>query len=215
MTAGPAIAGVEGRLAFVITVPETWYELDVHPATREESIRLLVDQRCRGNDAMWAARPGIRKALEEQARAAWEAGAVYCAGFADPTEDGPITGSVMVSLVHDPRAADDTVDWLKESFRDVPRRGDDELAPYAETSVVDLPGVGPCPRTSGIEDAPLGEGHFVRGVTMLTAVPVPDHERVFLVAASSPVLPLVEPLLDLFDAVTGTFRVVRRDADDA
>ncbi|MGN6253182.1 MAG: hypothetical protein ACTHNS_15365 [Marmoricola sp.] len=43
------------------------------------------------------------------------------------------------------------------------------------------------------------------------AVPVPDLERVFLNAASSPVLPLADALHDVFDAVTGTFRVLRPD----
>lgn len=211
---GPALAGVEGRLGFTITVPDSWYELPLDPANREDRVRQLVHERTRGNDAMREARPGIRKVLLAQSKAAWEAGAVYSAMFADPTEDGPMTGSVTVSLVEDPRALDESVDWLHESFRAVPRRGEDELAPYTEVSVVDIPGVGSCPRSAGIEDAPLGEGHWVRSVSMLTAVPVPELGRVFLVAASSPVLVLAEAFLDLFDAVTGTFRVVRLDEQE-
>lgn len=45
----------------------------------------------------------------------------------------------------------------------------------------------------------------------LTAVPVRDSARLFLLAFSSPVLPLVEELHDLFDAVASTFRVVPLD----
>ena len=65
----------------------------------------------------------------------------------------------------------------------------------------------------GIEDTPVGDGRLLRHVFMVTAVPLPRDQRTFLVAASSPTLPLADALLDLFDAVTGTFRVVALDTD--
>lgn len=207
-----AAAGLEGRLAFTISVPETWYELELEPATRQARNRHLVETRVRGNQAMWDQRRAIEKVLEEQARAAHEAGAVYCAAFSMPTPEGAVTGSVTVSLVHDP-AADIDGAGLGPTFAENPR-GEDPLEPFQVTSIAELPGQGGCPRSAGIDDAPLGEGHFVRHVFMVTAVPLPDLDRVFLVTASSPVVPLVDALLDLFDAVTGTFRVVRLDEGD-
>lgn len=204
---GPAVAGIEGRLAYTITVPDSWFELDLEPATREASIRRLVEDRVRGNDTMWAQRHAIEKLLTEQARAAHESGATYCASFSMPTAEGPITGSVTVSLHRDP--ADDETSVLKDVVRSVPRTGGDH-DPHTEVDVVDVGGV-ECVRTSGIEDTPIGDGHYVRNVSMLTLVPVPEHRRLFLVTCSSPVIILEEQLLDLFDAVTGTFRVVRID----
>jgi hypothetical protein len=208
---GPAVAGIEGRLAYTVTVPGTWFELDVEPATREESIRRLVEQRVRGNDAMWEQRHAIHKVLVDQARAAYESGATYCASFSIPTDEGPITGTVTVSLVMDPAYDEETT--IADFFRSVPRTGDD-LEPHTDVTSVQIDGV-ECARSSGIEDAPLGDGVFVRNVSMLTAVPVPEHRRLFLVACSSPVIVLEEQLLDLFDAVTGTFRVVRLDPQEA
>jgi hypothetical protein len=209
---GPAVAGVEGRLAYVLTVPETWFELDVEPATRETSARRLVEERVRGNETMWEQRHAIQKVLVEQARAAYEAGATYCASFSIPTDEGAITGTVTVSLVMDPAYDEETtfVDFLRAR----PRTGDDPLEPHTDVTAVRIDGV-ECARSSGIEDTPIGDGTFVRNVSMLTAVPVPDHRRLFLVACSSPVIVLEEQLLDLFDAVTGTFRVVRLDGDGA
>ncbi|MET0930195.1 MAG: hypothetical protein ABWX74_11785 [Aeromicrobium sp.] len=204
---GPAVAGIEGRLAYTIAVPGSWFELDLEPATREASIRRLVEERVRGNGAMWEQRHAIQKVLVEQARAAHESGATYCATFSIPTDEGPITGTVTVSLLMDP--ADDETSALQDVFRSVPRVSD-ELEPWTEVGVVDVGGVD-CPRSKGIEDVPIGDGHFVRNVSMLTAVPVPDHRRMFLIACSSPVIAMDEQLLDLFDAVTGTFRVVRLD----
>ena len=49
---------------------------------------------------------------------------------------------------------------------------------------------------------------------MQTALPVPDSHKVFLISASSPVVVLAEELHDVFDAVTGTFRLMLNGADD-
>lgn len=137
----------------------------------------------RGNDELWAQRGPLQKVLEAQARQAHEAGAVYCAAFSMPTDAGPVTGSVMVSLVSDPAAvlASSTGGRMGEvprggvdsGFTEVPR-GDDPLAPFAVTTTVDIETCGPCPRTYGIDDAALGDGAYVRNVFMLTAVPPAD-----------------------------------------
>lgn len=201
---GPAVAGVEGRLAYTIAVPASWYELDLEPATRADSIRRLVEDRTRGDDAMWEQRRGLERLLLEQAQAARESGATYCASFSMPTDEGPVTGTVTVSLVMDPAADEPSI--LHEAFRPVERREGD-LTPYTDVSTLEVGGRR-CVRSQGIEDAALGDGHYVRNVSMLTAVPVPEHGRVFLVACSSPVVVLADQLLDLFDAVSGTFRVV-------
>ena len=207
---GPASAGLEGRLGFAISVPESWYELELRPALREQAVRRVVAERVRGVPELWAQRRGIERLLLEQAARAWDAGATYAAGFSLPTEEGPVTGSLTVTLVQDP--AGEAVLAPEERFRELPRTAD-PLAPYATTSMVDIATIGACPRTSGIDDAVLPEGGMLRHVFMVTAVPVREHGRTFLVAASSPALPLADALLDLFDAVTSTFRVTRLDAD--
>lgn len=210
MSGGPAVAGLEGRLGFAITVPDSWYELDLQPATRDESIRLLVEDRVRGNDELWAQRRPIAALVGRHAAAAYDTGATYAACFVMPTDDGPITGSVTVSLVPapSPGAGEEAADLLARLSRQVPRTG--ELDPYSLGTVVEIPTAGRCARAYGIEDARV-EGGYVRTVFMQTAVPVAVEDgpdRVFLISASSPVVPLWAELHDLFDAVTGTFRLV-------
>ena len=210
---GPADAGLDGRLGFTLTVPESWFEIDVEPATRDESIRRLVEDRVRGNETMWAVRHEITGLLRQQARQAWEAGATYAASMAVPTDDGPITASVVVSLVRGPVGgrADDVAALVAERLAVVPRTDDGR---FTSVSTVDLPTVGVCARSFGVEDVPLDRG-FVRTVFMQTFAPVPHLNKLFLVSASSPVVALAEDLLDLFDAVTGTFRLVARTAAPA
>lgn len=207
---GPAVAGLEGRVGFAITVPDSWFEIDVNPATRDDSIRVLVEDRVRGNQPMWDARQGIIRLLRQQARTAWEAGATYCASFVQPTDDGPITGSVVVSLVRGPvgaTAEGDPAGFMLEQLKVVPKS--EELEPWASATMVQIPDVGPCARSYGVEDVELdGGAGYVRTVFMQTMVPVPGVNKVFLVSCSSPVVPLASELHDLFDAVSGTFRVV-------
>jgi hypothetical protein len=215
-TSGPATLGLEGRLGYTITVPESWFELDVHPATRDDSIKRLVEDRVRGNQPMWDARKGIIKLLREQARVAHNAGATYCASFAIPTDEGPVTGSVVVSLVRGPAGAtreeDDRGEHLASLYTPVPR-GKGEFDPYTMVSSVEIPTCGHCARSWGIADldvegGPAAGGAVIRNVFMQTAIPVPGFNKVFLISASSPVVALADDLFDLFDAVAGTFRLV-------
>lgn len=214
--AGPATAGLEGRLGFTISVPQSWYELELDPARSDRAIRELVEERVRGNETMWPQRHAIHRLLVRQAAEAHASGATYAAGFSLATDEGPVTGSLTVSLLEDPLAAAGEHGTpggsLVDRFRQVPRTAD-PLAPYAETTVAEIPTVGACPRSSGIEDTPFPGGGLLRNVFTLTAVPVPDLERVFLLACSSPVVALSDALLDLFDAVVGTFRIARLDQD--
>jgi len=201
----PAWGGAGAQLGFTVTLPASWYELELHPARRDGAIRALVEERTRGNDTMWEQRRAIQRLLVEQATRAWESGAAYCAGFSIPLESGPITGSLTVSLGESPS---DDQELLRQALATVPR-GQDPLEPWAETTVVEIPSVGTCARSRGIEDTPFPGGGMLRNVFMVTVAPVPESHRAFLIAASSPVVALAEDLLDLFDAVSGTFRVVR------
>ena len=206
---GPAVAGLEGRLGFSITVPDSWFEIDVQPATRDESIRRLVEDRVRGNQPMWDARRGIIRLLRQQARQAWEAGATYCACMVTPTDDGPITASVVVSLVRGPvgaREDGDPTGFLVDQLTAVPRGEEGDV--FTSVTTADLPGVGACARSYGIEDVQVDDAGSIRTGFMQTMVPTPGFNKVFLISASSPVIPLAAELHDLFDAVTGTFRMV-------
>jgi hypothetical protein len=44
---------------------------------------------------------------------------------------------------------------------------------------------------------------------MQTYVPLPDVNRVAVVTCSSPAVEVATALLDVFDAITGTFRLLR------
>ncbi|WP_459645943.1 hypothetical protein [Kineococcus sp. NUM-3379] len=212
MSAGPALEGAAG---FALSVPREWYELELRPHLRDASIRAVLEQQTREVPDLREHRSAIASFLRQQARRAWDAGAVYSASMVEPTEDGPVTANVTVSFVQGPLAADsadeDRLSAILDPLEEKQARSEDDT--WTRVTVVDLPKVGQAARTYGVEDVELPEqAGWVRVVSMLTMVPVPGVNRVALVTCTSPVLALAEPFLDLFDAVSGSFELLDDEA---
>jgi hypothetical protein len=198
------------RGGFTITVPMSWWEFDIHPATREDSIRRLMRQRARQNPALEEHRGTLSKFLNRAARQAYDSGAVYIGCMAQNFGGVPVTATVTVSAIGArtpdgellPADPASIVAGLKEEA--ARREGD----PWRKVTAIDIPEVGPAARTYGIEDVEEpGSGRAMRAVLMQTFIPVPDQsERVALVSCSSSVLDLADSFFDMFDAVTSTFR---------
>lgn len=195
----------DDNAGFSIRVPESWFELDVRPATRDGNITLLVEQRIREVPELWEHRGELVRLLRRQARDAWESGAVYCACFALVLDDSVVPGSITVSVIPPPPAgagAEAIAEQLPT--RDAAEDGDR----WMSRSMVDLEGIGRVPRSQGVTDVRLPDGSgWIRMIVMQTFIPL-DSQRLLLVGAASPAVDLAEPLLELFDAVTGTLVLV-------
>ncbi|MFC8439926.1 hypothetical protein ACFUJT_17250 [Streptomyces griseoincarnatus] len=201
------------RGGFRIKVPESWWEFDVRPESRDDSIHRMVTERLRAHPELTPHRDTYISFLRKAAADAWKSGALYCGCMAETFGgDTPITGSVTVSLVGgrtskgDPLPTDPEAVVAQLAVKEARREGDS----WRKVTTVDIPGVGPAARTYGIEDVPvLGDelGRTIRAVLMQTFIPVPGQEgKVALVAGSSQVLDLAESFFDIFDAITSTFR---------
>lgn len=208
---------LDSGYGYALSVPGSWFEVDVRPATRAASAADLVNRRITDLPELRERRADIVRIIRRQAAAAWDAGAVYCAVMAEPVADGLLPACVTVSFLPGPADAssdaEDRVGPLMSTFRSRPARRDDD--PWTKVAAVDLPHAGPAARTYGVEDVedPDGGGpgggpvRSVRTVTMQTFVPVPDVNRVAVVSCSSPAVEVAPALLDVFDAITGTFRL--------
>ncbi|MFF7732561.1 hypothetical protein [Streptomyces sp. NPDC007984] len=201
------------RGGFRIKVPETWWEFDVRPESRDDSIRRMVSERVRQRPELEQHRGTYVDFLQKAAADAWKSGAMYCGCMAESFGgDTPITGSVTVSLVGgrnergEPLSNDPSVIAGQLAVKEAKREGDS----WRKVTTVDIPGVGPAARTHGIEDIEVpGDAlnRTVRAVLMQTYIPVPGQEgKVALVAGSSQVLDLADSFFDIFDAITSTFR---------
>ncbi|MBV1938367.1 hypothetical protein [Streptomyces sp. BV286] len=201
------------RGGFQIKVPESWWEFDVRPESRDDSIRRMVAERVRQQPDLAKYKDTYTAFLQKAAADAWKSGALYCGCMAESFGgDTPITGSITVSLVGGrtkdgaPLSTDPQVMAGQLAVREAKKEGD----AWRKVTTVDIPGVGPAARTYGIEDIPVPDdalNRTIRAVLMQTFIPVPGQEgKVALVAGSSQVLDLADSFFDIFDAITSTFR---------
>lgn len=193
---------------FTLAVPSSWWELDVRPGSREAALESLVEEQVRDVPELRPHRTALSRLLREQARSAWEAGACYCATMVDPTEEGPVTASVVVLVVPAPVPTDgrDRLTVMMEPFAARPASG--THGTWRSVELIEVSGAGRAGRIWGVDDVQLPDGAgLLRTVVMQTLVPLPGVDRVLVLTCSSPVLPLADDLLDLFDAVSSTLEV--------
>lgn len=207
----------DGGIGFALTVPSSWFELDLAPATRDRSLSALVEQRVRDVPQLREHRSAISRLVRRQAREAWDSGARLCACMVDVSDDGPITASITASVVAGPLGirpgGQAQLDALLAPL--VPKVAADEDDTWREVRALDVPDSGPAARAWGVEDVDLPQdAGWVRVVSMVQLAPVPGTDRVVVLSCSSPVLALSDALIDLFHAVCDTLRVVRPLAPD-
>lgn len=197
---------------FRLTVPASWWEFDIHPASRDDNIRALVNDRIRAMPELAEHRQTLTRFLRQMARDAYESGAVYCGCMAQQFDGVPVTAQVTVSVVGARNTEGEVLptepELIAASLREKTARREGDT--WRKVTTVTIPGTGLAARTYGIEDVELPGGtKTVRTVLMQTFVPFPETgDKVALVSASSPVLDLADSFFDVFDAVTSTFRFV-------
>jgi hypothetical protein len=191
---------------FQLTVPASWYVLELSPEAAEPALRAAVLSRV-GDD------PGQRRRgreliaeLMKTVRTAQRRGAIYAAGAFETYAEGPVVATVMVSVVTPPPGARGDLLAQLGRMRPLAAGGSDDT--WRDVLPVDLPEVGPAGRVIGIQDLPVSDEVAVRFVVMHTVIPIPGSDGALVVTCGSPNLPLAEALFDLFDAITGTFRFV-------
>lgn len=206
MTAAPPV-GVS------LAVPESWWEFDIRPEGREATVRRLVDERARALPELAPYRNDLATLLRRMARDAYDSGALYLGCMAENFEGVPLTATVTVTVLG---AADAQGVALSTDPQAVaagmktitPRRDGDA---WRKVTTVEIPDVGLCARTYGVEDVPVeqGDSRTIRMALTQTYVPIPGRpEEVVVISGASPVLDLAEAFHDIFDAVTSTFRFI-------
>ncbi|GLY08167.1 MULTISPECIES: hypothetical protein [Actinoplanes] len=198
------------QTGFGINIPESWFEIDVHPDTRNTAISAMVSERTRAVPELVPHRATLTRLLRGLARTAHANGAAFCGVMAEGFDGAVLTGSITVTIVRPPGNEVDAAE-IRHHLSAKARTGDPE-APWRDVVQAAMPYIaGTVPRTQGIEDVALPDAEgWVRSVVMQTYVPFPgpNPEWVALITGSSTMLPLADDLLELFDAITGSFRFV-------
>jgi hypothetical protein len=213
---GGAAAGPDVVQAVHILVPSSWYEFDIHPATRDRSIREVVRERVQERPELADKRAELTKTLRKVADEAWNGGVLYFGAMAEVDEEAPLTASLTVSVVNAEdggagRGGND-LGAIMSALTQIPP-GNRPTDPWRRVSLVELPDAGQAVRTEGIEEIEAPDDHrTARMVMMQTFVPFPDRDpRVAVISAATPQLALAEPMLELFDGISETFRFFTTD----
>ncbi|MFE3093030.1 hypothetical protein ACFXG1_04305 [Streptomyces sp. NPDC059248] len=193
--------------AFGIGVPDGWirYDLDGDGLApiRAEMLRQTPDRP--GRELVNSTFRDARRILA----AARRHGAVYAAGITRMFEDGMLLAGVMIFRLTPPPGETLTAQELARQFSATGRRGRSRGRGRSpgdrRFTTVDLPGIGPVGRLTGIEEADAAHGVSYKIVVMHTIVPVPGSRQVLIITGYSPNLPVAEQLYDVFDAITDTF----------
>jgi hypothetical protein len=191
---------------FQLTVPASWYVLELSPEAAEPALRAAVMSRVGSEPGQRRRGRELIAELMKTVRTAQRRGAIYASGTFERYAEGPVLASVMVSAVTPPPGA--RGDLLAQLGRMRPRAAGNSDDTWRDVLPVDLPEVGPAGRVIGVQDLPVTGEVAVRFVVMHTVIPIPDSDGALVVTCGSPNLPLAEALFDLFDAITGTFRFV-------
>jgi hypothetical protein len=188
---------------FNLRVPESWVEFDVWRANRTGDLARLVDARLAQTPELTPHRGALIRLLKEVAAHAERSGALFCAAMCELAEDtGMLAASLMV-LRSDgpPDPADITVEAIAAQVTSVVPA--ENGAPWRQVEIVEIP-AGRAVRVKGVE--PAGRGRSSADmVSMVTLVPVPGGGGVVTIVLTSPQVELVDPMLDLFDAISSTF----------
>jgi hypothetical protein len=187
---------------FTLRVPPSWFEFDVWRATRTGDLARLVDDRIAADPRLRPWRAALLKALREAAEQAERQGAVLCAAMTDPVAAEGVLAAVLTVFytTGSPHPGGNAVEAIAAQIPAT--AGDGDESTWRRVEIVDIP-AGAAVRVRGVDVVQLGD-HRQRCVVMQTLVPVPHGRGVLNLVLASPQTELTDPMLDLFEAISGT-----------
>ena len=191
------------RHRFLIDIPETWDQIDL--SGRSLEARRVEALSSPGGATHKAAINAMFRQGRQLLRSALDSGALLAVGTSTSYDDEFFMAYGMVFAVSTPPGQELTLPVLsRQLVGSRPGKVDDRKVSSAE-----VPAVGRVARVTGTEMLRLGNETKAPLVSMHTMMPVPKRPQHFLmVTFASPNVRLRPAVLDLFDALTSTFRFI-------
>lgn len=197
---------------FTLRVPDSWWEFDVWRASRTGDLARLLDRQARRSPQLAPHRGALLKVLRRTAEHAERNGARFCAVSIDDVDGAGSAGAtygagllLATAMVFQTDGAPDATANTPEAIagRVTATAPVEGSTTWRRVELVEVP-AGRAARVYGVELTDLGAGEPVETVVMQTLLPVPDDRGVLDLVLTSPQVNLAEPMLDLFDAISGT-----------
>jgi hypothetical protein len=190
---------------FRIPTPGNWFDLDLDPRTRNQSIADLVDSRIATTPEIAERRQELVRLLRRVAREAAEGGAIFASMVSEIVTGTGMSASVLVVV----RAV--TADGPAEAPLTDPaslagavaagRETGDGARDQPDVGVVEL-GCGRAVRVAGRREHELpGTSQSLLTWEVQYFIPVPSTELIMVVTFSTPALSFAEPFTGLFDTM--------------
>jgi hypothetical protein len=184
-----------------LLVPDGWFEISLDPEERDQSILALVDLQFRGVDNAPHLKRELMTDLQKRAKGAYGIGGTQLYLSLLTAGPVPLASSLLISV---PAAAEwsvcSNVDELAAHLAD---RWPGE---NAELGVKRLEAAGDAVRVRR-RDAPNPDsqmGNTLPVTTLTYYVPIPTARRWLMLNFSTPMDPLADEMVHLFDTVAGT-----------
>lgn len=180
-----------------LAVPDGWFRIALDPALWEKRIEALVDRCFKGNDSAPVQKRQLREQVVEQAARAYATGGLELYLSLLAVEGVPVPSSLVVTYVPAPPGGHPALDKLAESFVD------------GESGIVYMPAADAVRHryAERPDDEKMGAGTML--VTHLDIhIPVPNIGSHLLLSFSTPMEPLADPLVELFDSIARTLKWV-------
>jgi len=193
-TDGGTDGGNDEENVFGLITPEDWFRIPLLPEERRAaSVSALIKRQFAGVDDQ----PVLRRQAEEQLLGAAEAGVaqggvVLYLSFLEAAGI-PLSASLLISRVHQRFDTLDAVSALRDK---------------GEAALVQLPGAGRAARRRRSERTRESRrlGTEFADTIVEYFVAVPDRDEVLMLTFSTPLEPIADSMVELFDAVAGTLR---------
>ncbi|MFD3313001.1 hypothetical protein [Streptomyces sp. NPDC058694] len=184
----------DGENVFGLITPEDWFRIPLLPEEqREASVSALIKRQFAGVDDQ----PVLRRQAEEQLLGAAEAGVeqggvVLYLSFLEAAGI-PLSASLLISRIHQRFDGLDVVSAIRDK---------------GESALVRLPAAGRAARRRRSERTRESRrlGTEFADTIVEYFVPVPDRDEVLMLTFSTPLEPIADSMVELFDAVAGTLR---------
>lgn len=179
-----------------LIVPEGWFRIPLDPGSRESAIKYLVDQQFRRLEGVSSLKHQAREQFAKMAQSAYLNGGMELYISLQSAAGLPLSASLVVTL---------TPLHHQEDVAVPPERLAEVLAPRSdEVTIADLP-AGPAVRTRRRLPGPDGQPPITN---LDVHIPVPESSAYLVLSFSTPLAPLADAMVGLFDSISETLRWV-------
>jgi len=178
---------------YQLIVPDGWFRIGLEPGVREKAVIALVDRQFHGVDNAPQVKAEARQTLLATAQNAFGNGGIELYVSLQTAAGFPLSAALVVTLAPPPQHPEAIVtpDRLARTVA-----GDGRNVSLVDVSLVELP-AGQAVRVRG-GDPPV--------TTLDVHVPVPGSGAYLLLSFSTPLAPLADALVGMFDAIAATLR---------